>query len=172
MAIWRMALAIAAMGALACAMPKASSGGDAGASGGGDSSADAGPPATGTDCIADSLTGVTLCATSSACPGFAVDRAVYPDCGFRIESKTIDLECVCSGALCPMGAASTCAQAKEILDNQREATVCDQFPAGACTIMPGGVTSSSTGSAPSTSCDQQCAMQCNGDPDCIVLCGC
>lgn len=147
-------------------------GGDAGAAasrGGasGGTSGDAG--VQGVDCITEPQTGATLCTGISSCPGVAVDHDLYPHCGFRPGGAVLDLECACQTSLCPVGVAKTCDDAKKLLGNQSETTVCAQVAEDRCT--GGGVPATSGTSTPST-CDKQCASECGGAPGCIHMCGC
>jgi hypothetical protein len=119
----------------------------------------------GSNCALDSISGVTLCTSVAVCPGLAVDHDVYPDCGFRVPSSSIDLECVCGDFLCPIGAALGCGQAKDLLDSHSELDTCIQASDGRCAPR----------SAPKmggSSCDHACADVCAGDPGCLQLCGC
>src|SRR5207245_10083489 len=88
--------------------------GDAGAGPGNarDAASAAGDAATsGSGCVVDPTSGVTLCTRIAACPDLAIDHDVYPDCGFRVPSASLDVECLCGNFLCPLGAPPTCAQA-------------------------------------------------------------
>src|SRR5258706_8810713 len=111
----------------------------------GDAHAEA-TPTGGSGCASDSLSGTTLCTRLDQCAGLAVDHDVYPDCGFRVPSTTIDLECVCGDFLCPVGAVLNCAQAKVLLADQSEVATCVQQNEGRCAPR----TAPKTGS---TSCD-------------------
>jgi hypothetical protein len=111
---------------------------------------------------------VTLCTAISTCPGISVDHDVYPDCGFRIQGTVLDLECLCSGSICPIGVPATCAQAQQLLAQQTQVAVCTQVSEDRCTGVSGGPTSDAGGGG----CDQTCASQCAGDPGCIKICGC
>ena len=120
----------------------------------------------GSGCATDSVSGTKLCSGFDQCPGLAVDHDVYPDCGFRVPSTTIDLECVCGDFLCPVGAVLNCAQAKMLLSEQSEVVTCIQQNEGRCAPR-------STKSKPTTtSCDSICADACAGDINCRKLCGC
>lgn len=117
------------------------------------------------DCVVDSVSGVGLCTRISLCPGLAVDHDVYPDCGFREPSGSIDIQCVCGDFVCPLGVALTCAQAAQLLAEQSEIFACTQASEGRCALR--------RPSAPSSgSCDKACAASCAGDPGCFLLCGC
>lgn len=118
----------------------------------------------GAGCGTDAVTGVTLCAAISTCPGLTVDQGAFPGCGFRVLGTALDLECLCGDALCPIGVPTTCAQAKTLLQNQTQPLVCMQVNEGRCTtpaVKP-----------PAGSCDKTCASECGGDPTCIKACGC
>lgn len=130
-------------------------------------SKDAGPG--GTDCLQASTGAFTLCATIETCPGIMVDRGAYPDCGFRMGAGgVLDLECVCTDQLCPVGVASSCDQAAALLADQNELSVCQQVNEGRCVGFGGA----DAGSGGSGTCDTQCRDQCAGDPSCLQLCGC
>ncbi len=97
---------------------------------------DAGTPegGSGINCGADPQTGNVLCLGLSSCPGLIVDQNNYPGCGFRVTGgTTIDIECACSGYLCPLGVATSCTQAKSLLASQTYAGVCVQVSEGRCT---------------------------------------
>jgi hypothetical protein len=137
----------------------------AGAAGTSSPAADAQVPSGGTGCAVDSVSGATLCTTIDQCPGLAVDHDLYPECGFRAPSTTIDLECVCGDFLCPVGAVLNCAQAQTLLADQSEIITCQQQNEGRCAPR--------TTSKPSkASCDSICAEACTGDINCRKLCGC
>lgn len=90
----------------------------------------------GEDCIVEPTTGQTLCSGVKACGSFRVDHDVYPNCGFRPPgpgATSLQLECACNGALCPVGIASSCEQAARLLAAQSEALVCVQLAEGRCT---------------------------------------
>jgi hypothetical protein len=119
----------------------------------------------GSGCAIDSASGASLCTTFDGCPGVAVDHDVYPDCGFRVPSTTIDLECVCGDFLCPVGAVLNCGQATVLLAEQSEVAACVQQNEGR-----GAPRSSSK--PDSSTCDRNCADSCSGDINCRKLCGC
>lgn len=121
--------------------------------------------ATGAGCGVDSQTGTTLCRQVDLCPSLAVDPAQYPNCGFRVHGSAIDLECACSGSLCPVGAPTTCAQASQLLASQNEGIVCSQVNEGRCVESAPAPTQSS-------SCDKVCAGECGNSPNCLSQCGC
>ncbi len=123
--------------------------------------------ATGTNCGVDPGSGVSLCLGSSSCPGLRVDPAQFPGCGYRISGTTIDLECLCGEALCPMGSAASCLDAKALLTEQSALGVCAAVADGRCeTVEP--IHSDSNNST----CDKNCRSHCSGDPNCFTLCGC
>lgn len=164
-----------------CLMP--TSGSDAGAPNTGATS-DAGASsipsgnATGSGCGTDPTTGVTLCVGTSLCPDISVDESAFPECGFRINGNILDLECLCSGYLCPVGVATTCAQVSQLLSAQNEGVVCNAVTNNACaqlTTASAGSTATNAQTADSGSgsgCDTNCEANCAGEPDCIQLCGC
>jgi hypothetical protein len=141
---------------------------DAGASGSAGTAADndASAPATGTNCGVDPSSGIALCLGISSCPNARVDPDQFPDCGYRISGTVIDLECLCGDALCPMGSAASCLDAKALLSEQSAQGVCAGVADGKCSeVKQTPVVSSST-------CDKDCRSQCGGDPNCVTLCGC
>lgn len=152
--------------------------GGAGASGSGSGGAASGDGAdagavTGVDCITEPTTSAQLCTGISSCPGLYVDHDVFPNCGFRVKGATLDIECACSGDVCPLGVPSTCEQAKALLSSQTEATVCTQVSESRCTAgapSTGGAGGTSGGG--SSTCDKACAGECGGEPSCIQGCGC
>ena len=144
-------------------------GSDAGGSDAAASKRDAAVPdagaSAGINCGNDPQTGQELCLGLSSCPGLVVNQNTFPGCGFRpTGGATIDLECACSGFICPLGTATTCAQAKSLLAGQTYAGVCVQVSEGRCT--------SAARPSPPSSCDKTCASQCGGDPTCLQGCGC
>lgn len=155
-----------------CLIPKGASGGgsssaSSGAGGaGGESSAHAAP--TGIGCGRDAVTGVVLCASISSCPSVVVDTQVFPNCGFSVHGDALDLECLCSEQLCPMGLATTCEQAASVLaHDENESVVCASIADGKCkSVAPAGKTGGGS------MCDATCAGECGGDPTCLMMCGC
>jgi len=138
---------------------------DAGASedAGDGGTADASPAGTG--CGQDPYTGATLCLGISSCPDLTVDQVAFPGCGFRPSGGTLlDLECSCSGYLCPVGVATSCSQAQALMQQQNQSLVCAQVSAGGCV--------QGAGTSHPTTCDQTCAGACVDDPACISACGC
>ena len=130
-----------------------------------DAAASDGGTSAGINCGKDPQTGQELCLGLSSCPGLVVDQNTFPGCGFRVTgSSTIDLECSCSSMICPLGTATSCAQAKTLLASQTYAGVCVQVSEGRCT--------SGTPQTPPSNCDKTCASQCGGDPTCLQGCGC
>jgi hypothetical protein len=146
------------------------SGGGAGAAdGGAAAAADSGP--SGTGCTTDPTSQVTLCERIDTCPGIDVDQGAYPGCGFRMGTgSTLDLECACSDALCPIGVATSCSQAAQLLAQQSALLVCQQASEGRC--VPLAAPDAGGGGSGGGSCDQQCAAECGGAPSCLALCGC
>jgi hypothetical protein len=118
-----------------------------------------------TGCVVDSVSGISLCTRISLCPGLAVDHDVYPDCGFRGPSASIDIQCICGDFVCPLGVALSCAEAAALMASQSEIFACTQASEGRCALRrpanPGG-----------GSCDKACAASCAGDPGCYRICGC
>jgi hypothetical protein len=144
------------------------SGSDGGASDSAGAAADAGAsaPATGTNCGIDPSSGIALCLGISSCPTVRVDSDQFPDCGYRISGTVIDLECLCGDALCPMGSAASCLDAKGLLSEQSAQGVCATAADGKCTSLK------QTPAVSSSTCDKDCRTQCGGDPNCVTLCGC
>ncbi len=132
---------------------------------------DGGGP-TGVDCVTEATTGATICTGNSSCPSVSVDHDVYPDCGYRVvgQNATLDIECACQdGMLCPVGIASSCEEASQMLQNQTESTVCEQVSEGRCSKGTGGTTGSS---GAQSNCNASCESECAGAPACIAQCGC
>lgn len=138
---------------------------------------EAGVDAGGTGCGTDQTTGITLCLGLNACPGLTVDQGAYPGCGFRQGGASpYDLECLCAGgALCPIGAATSCETAQQLLAQEQSAlVVCQQAPTGACLSPSTGSSGGGSGSGsggPSEEC-QACVAGCGGTPACYQSCGC
>lgn len=155
--------------------------GGTGSSSSGDGSAvvlpEAGLDAAGTGCGTDPTTGITLCTGINACPGLTVDQGVYGGCGFRMGgASAFDLECLCAGSeLCPIGAATSCDTAQQLLTQEQSAlVVCQQVSTGACLSPSGSGGSGSSGSSSgglSAAC-QTCVDNCGGSPACYMSCGC
>jgi hypothetical protein len=150
-------------------------GGDAGDEGGtagplADGGA-AGPQAQGSDCITEPSTGAQICTGLSICPKIVIDHDIYPNCGFRIRGTAIDVECACSGSICPLGTPSTCDQAQALLNGQTEALVCQQINEGRC-VAGTPTTPPTSSSSGGNTCDKGCLADCAGDPNCARLCGC
>ncbi len=134
-----LAMTLAVAGSTACSSNLFGNG-DAGAARGDASSGDAAAiadagAATGAGCTDDLGGGIKLCTYISVCPTLGVDHDLYPNCGFRIRGAVIDLECVCQGMLCPMGAPTTCTQAAQLMTNQNEIQICLQVDEGRCTKL-------------------------------------
>jgi hypothetical protein len=170
-----LALAVAAAPALAGCMQVTSGTIGMGASSGGQPLPDGGAPegGTGTRCFTDPATAVVLCEQVAACPRVKIDPGVFPNCGFRLHAPSpVDLECLCNDAraalevLCPIGVATNCDQAAQILAGQSALVVCLQQDEGRCVSL-----AASSGSAVGT-CDKVCESACAGAPACIQLCGC
>ena len=126
---------------------------------------------SGTGCVTDTQSGITLCEQISNCPGVDVDPGAFPGCGFRLHGTSLyDLECGCGDSLCPVGVPSSCATAQQLLDQEGSSlVVCEQVDNGTCLPLAGDAGASS---ATSSSCDKECESACAGDPDCFQLCGC
>ena len=178
-----LAATIAVLSQIACQNPfdSGSDAGDAGAAAPAASDAAvvttaAAAAATGSDCVTDTTTGATLCTSISSCPGLAVDHDSYPDCGFRINGTALDVECICSGSLCPLGTPTTCADATALLMAQSELQVCTQVSEDRCTggsapAAGATTTTTSTPAAPagtSPTCDPDCRDECANAPACLV----
>jgi hypothetical protein len=128
----------------------------------------AGDAAIGTACGVDPTGTVELCEEIALCPGLGVDPTVYANCGFRVGATSpIDLECVCSNSLCPIGVANSCADATQLLAAQNALTVCEQVDEGRCIALGPAEAGTSTGT-----CTSDCQNECDGVPDCLVACGC
>jgi hypothetical protein len=133
--------------------------------------ADAAGVDAGLNCITPSG-GTELCEQIPACPGVDVDQGALPNCGFRLGGVSpIDLECDCSGLLCPIGVPETCANAAALLQGQSSFTVCEQASEGLCLSTTASVSDGgNAGAAPG--CNTVCESECAGAPGCIQLCGC
>ena len=125
---------------------------------------------TGVGCTTDPATQVVLCAGINACPGVSIDPGAFPGCGFRVNAggAPIDLECLCSGSVCPIGAPTTCAQASQLLQSQTVLGVCEQVSEGLCVQVAAPPDAGSV--APG--CDRTCQSQCGSAADCLQICGC
>jgi hypothetical protein len=134
---------------------------------------EAGVDAGGTGCGTDPTTGVTLCTGIDVCPGLTVDQGTYGGCGFRRGGASpYDLECLCAGGeLCPIGAATSCETAQQLLSQEQSALViCQQVASGAC-LSPTANGSGSSSGGLSEAC-QTCVAGCGGTPACYMSCGC
>ena len=141
-----------------------------------DAAADSAPDATGSaqpmgaGCVEDPQTGIVLCQQISLCPGVVVDPGLYPSCGFRLNGgSALDLECMCEDSLCPIGVATSCASAEQLLEAQSSLVVCLQENEGRCVSLAGG--GGSAGNPEGSAC-ASCAQQCGGTPACFQACGC
>ncbi|MEI9941522.1 MAG: hypothetical protein WDO69_30245 [Pseudomonadota bacterium] len=139
----------------------------AGGAGGSGASSGGGVSATGINCGVDPSSGVALCLGISSCPTALVDPDQFPDCGYRIAGSSIDLECLCGDALCPMGTAASCLDAKGLLSEQSAQEVCAGIADGRCQLVK-----QTSNAAPTSTCDKECRSECAGVPGCISLCGC
>ncbi len=162
---WAPAASLFTVALLGCVLPD-STGSDAGAAAASSSEAGSDVTATGAYCGRDPESGATLCSAISLCPSLVIDSDAWPGCGYRVNGAVIDMECACSGALCPIGVATTCAEAAQLLGVQTQPQVCLQVADGRC------VTAAASGTGTPASCDRDCATQCGGDPSCVQICGC
>ncbi len=158
----------------ACFLTQSSSGSDAGADGAaaatstataGTTTADAGL----SNCATDPITKVTLCTSVAACPSLSINHDVFPDCGYRAVGGSFDIQCWCSGYVCPLGSPTSCADVEQLFEQQSEALVCTQVDQGRCTQPQ--KTGSTTGGTTTTAC-QACMQQCGNTPGCKDVCGC
>jgi hypothetical protein len=125
---------------------------------------------TGENCQTDSTGTVTLCQGISTCPGITVDPGAFPNCGFLVDGTSVlDVECVCSNFLCPIGVPQTCADVTALLNAQTELGICSQVSEGRCTSL---VTTTLDASVSTSTCTSDCQQECSGEPDCLVACGC
>jgi hypothetical protein len=161
----RLALASAPLLVGACQLPTVGDG-DAGTGNDAGAATEAGSTdIVGADCTTVA-TGVTLCAAVSACPSYELDPRLFPHCGFRIAGSALDLECYCTGILCPIGVATSCADVATLVRDQTEDTVCAEEGLGLCTSLAGSTTGG-TGS-----CNPTCTDGCGNTPACRQACGC
>ncbi|HXX66901.1 MAG TPA: hypothetical protein VEK07_06955 [Polyangiaceae bacterium] len=125
--------------------------------------------AAGSDCT-EQPGGIILCEQIDVCPGVDVDPGALPNCGFRLGgAASVDLECECSGLLCPIGVPESCENAAQLLQGQSSLVVCEQTSQGLCL----GTGASDGGNAGAASgCDTVCESECAGAPGCIQACGC
>jgi hypothetical protein len=137
----------------------------------------------GTQCGTDPQSGVTLCLGVAACPGVTIDPTAWPSCGFRITGgSALDLECLCNeDALCPIGVATSCDQATQLLGSQTQLSVCAQTAEQRCLAVatdagaratPATAPAGTPTSAPPSGCNQTCLTGCGTAPDCLQVCGC
>jgi hypothetical protein len=162
-------IALVATSLAGCGILQALDGGSGAGSSSPAAAGTGGGSAQGIDCGTDPDTSATLCLGNTACPGLTIDTVVYPGCGFRVNGAAVDIECSCSGWLCPLGATS-CAVAKQKLAEENYGAVCGQLGGGAC--IQGVPTPRSTSSSSGGSCDPTCRSECAGEPTCLQLCGC
>ncbi len=85
---------------------------------------------TGVGCGQDLQTHAKLCSGVSACPGLLVDPDQYPGCGF--VPGTMNISCLCTDVLCPMGTPKTCDEAAKLLDSSNVLLVCSQASEQIC----------------------------------------
>ena len=168
----RIVIALVALPAFACLQQVSTGTGTAdptASTGSTPSSSSGGQVPTGSACVNDPQTQVTLCEATSLCPGVVVDPGALPNCGFQLHAGTVlDLECLCGDALCPIGVPPTCAQAAQLLVMQSSIVVCQEVSSGNCV----GLAAPGADAGASNSCDKQCETECAGEPNCIQLCGC
>ena len=171
MRILSLVFVMCTVGSVACITAKTGDGADAGsgpaATGDGGAAA---VKALGAGCGIEVTTNTQLCTAISVCPKIAVDHDVFPHCGFRLHGDSLDLECACNGALCPLGSPATCDQAAKLLQGQTELQVCAQVNEGRCTA--GTPAPATTGPSTTNPCDKACASECGGNPQCLKDCGC
>jgi hypothetical protein len=144
-------------------------GADGGNAAGGDGGGDGG--AKGVDCTITTTNGATLCQGTTECPTATVSQNSWSGCGYKISGKSLDLECECSGFLCPIGTPmpTTCAAANELLITETLSNVCGAAAQGTCV----NELFSSDASTSSGNCDMTCAASCaTGDVTCMQFCGC
>ena len=166
-------VALAALVVSGCSLVGVNTGDGATATGAGGGTGTGTGVASGTSCGVDPSTGVTLCLGISTCASVAIDTEVFPACGFRISGNVLDVECVCGGLLCPLGAASTCDALATLLAAANEGSVCAQSSGGSCTeIAVTTTTTTTTTTGGSSTCDTTCRDECANDPTCILACGC
>lgn len=151
--------------------------GQGGGEGAGGSAADGGAgegaaAVVGGGCGVEQSTGLELCVATTQCPNVVVDTQAMPSCGFRIRGSVVDLVCACSGAICPVGIFSTCAEAAELLANQTEQGVCVQVAEGRCAEISGPPATTSSSSGGNPACDRQCVKDCCGGEACAAVCNC
>jgi hypothetical protein len=134
---------------------------------------DSGGGGTGTSCGTDPQTGTVLCLGVSGCPNLTIDPSAWPSCGFRnTGSTTMDLECLCGDSLCPIGVATSCEQATQLLSAQNQLMVCEQIAEQRCVaVTPVPTATEDAGGVPST-CNQTCLVGCGTAADCLAVCGC
>jgi len=98
-----------------------------------DAGADSGPQVP-SGCVLDTVSRQVLCTETALCPSLRVDHDLYPNCGFKYPSTSIEVLCVCDDALCPLGSALDCKQASALLDAQSELLVCIQRSEARCAL--------------------------------------
>jgi len=165
-----LATAFFALAVSGCALIQALEGGGSGGSATTTAAAGGSTTAQGSNCGTDPDTSAVLCLGSNVCPGLTIDSSAFPGCGFRVNGSAVDIECSCSGFLCPLGAAS-CADAQSKLSNENLGVVCSQLGSAAC-VQGTPVAASSSSSSAGGTCDQSCLAGCAGEPICIQNCGC
>jgi hypothetical protein len=140
-----------------------------GSSVGGDGGKGDGGAVKGVDCNVPTTFGVTLCQAVNKCPSATVNQGSWMGCGYWVNGSVLDLECECSGFLCPIGSVATCAEASELLLTSSATNVCAAASQGTCK----NELFSPDASSSSPNCDQTCLSMCpSGDQTCIEYCGC
>lgn len=116
--------------------PDGADGGAAATTGSAGSSSTTAGATKGAACKQHQPSGISLCKQMDLCPALIVDAELYDNCGFRVPSSGIDLECFCGDALCPAGTALTCTDAQNLLAVQSELLICSQLSEGRCAALP------------------------------------
>ncbi len=160
--------------AVACNIPEVATGGGGSPWGGSDAGGEGGAGGSGTggggpgkNCTIPTTAGAYLCTGLAACPSVTVNQGTLAGCGFLTNSSApFDVECECSGYLCPLGPASSGAAVAQLIAGGSSVAVCNQLSTGGCRYE-GIATGSGSGG-----CNTACESQCVGDPTCIAGCGC
>lgn len=152
-------------GCMGAGLTQGGGSGNGGGASSGDGGADAGIETAYCGTVGSST--LELCRETSECPGLVVDSDLYPRCGFRVRGGAVDLVCACDDSLCAMGAYTSCAQARALLEGQSELAVCMQVAEGRCAALPTG-----TSQPAASGCDRVCLSECGGGAGCAEMCGC
>jgi hypothetical protein len=104
----------------------------------------------------------STCTDLSSCPGVSIDQTKFTGCGYSVHDDAIDPECLCYGAMCPMGAPTSCADMAALLTTVSLDAVCQQYAGGHCLNL---------GNSTQTPCSI-CKQNCGADPACINNCNC